>query len=194
EDRYQPRQRIRSQHLPVAAVTVLEDVVEITARHQLHAEIVSVVCSLAEVVDRRDAGMLEPASDPRFLDEATPVALIVAHRQQHLDCDAPAEGLTHRFEHPPHATAAQLAHDSIMSQLALRGRGDPRRRAGMERMTDVTARHRDRLGFGDVATMRAGAVAGRNGLAAGRAWARLHEGLLRYPLKQTQLCGLLAHS
>ena len=71
----------------------------------------------AEVVDRRDVGMIELGERERFPAKALPGGIVgKSARGQHLERDVAAQALVPRAVHHAHAARADLLHDAIMGQ------------------------------------------------------------------------------
>jgi len=71
------------------------------------------VAGLAELMDRHDAGMVEPASDPRLAEEALQLRRPIPPDFQRLDRHGALELQIERLVHHSHPAAANLANEPI---------------------------------------------------------------------------------
>src|SRR5262249_28399967 len=84
------------------------------ALDQLHHQI-GAALELADVVERDDAGVVEPTGGAGFAEHAGTPRAIAAHLLgQQLDRDLPAESLVDRAIDVAHAARAERGHDAVV--------------------------------------------------------------------------------
>ena len=113
------------------ALQVVDDQVEALAVDELHG-VVEVLAVLADVEDRHDVGVMHPRRGLRLALKADLRRGVARARPgQHLEGDAPAQGLLLGLVDDAHAAAADLAQDAVVADLlagACRRRARSRRR------------------------------------------------------------------
>ena len=88
------------------------------ALDQLHGEVGTAVAEVADLVDRRDARMLELSGDLRFLDEASDeIGVIPVPVEQDLDGEVAAQVGVAALEDGTHPAVSDLAQDLVAAGL-----------------------------------------------------------------------------